>query len=318
MKRTFGVLCAAGIFILLLLFPDAAATSALNGLRVCAKVVIPSLFPFFVAAGLLTETGAVNALAELLSPVCARLFGVSGHGGTAFIIGLSGGYPLGAAFLADKYRKKEISDADADALAVFCNNSGPAFILGAAGSAVFHSTAIGLFLYAVHILAAVLGGIILSERKGGAYEAPLAVSSVSFSKAFTHAVKNAVRSCLSVCGFIGFFTVVTGILDETGLLMAVSAYLARMTGTELGFMRAFFCGLIELGGGITAMSGLPATPLSLALASFILSWGSLSVHFQSLAMLDGIKIRTARYILGRLLIACIAAALALFGAMLFF
>lgn len=44
----------------------------------------------------------------------------------------------------------------------FCNNSGPAFILGAAGTGVFGGARFGLLLYAAHILAALTAGVLLS------------------------------------------------------------------------------------------------------------------------------------------------------------
>ena len=55
------------------------------------------------------------------------------------------------------------------------------------------------------------------------------------------------------------------------------------------------------------MQGLALSPENLALAAFILGWGGVSVHFQTFAMLDGTDIKTARYVIGRFLIAAIAA-----------
>ena len=66
------------------------------------------------------------------------------------------------------------------------------------------------------------------------------------------------------------------------------------------------------------MSGLDIRPLNLALAAFILSWGGLSVHFQTLAMISGTDIKTARYMIGRLMIALIAASLSLLGTSIVF
>ena len=43
-------------------------------------------------------------------------------------------------------------------------------------------------------------------------------------------------------------------------------------------------GALELSAGIGAMAGLPVSPSSLALSSFLLGWGGLCVHFQSLAV----------------------------------
>ncbi len=319
MKRILSVFTALAVFAALLVFPKAASTAAANGLKMCAELIIPSLFPFFVATMLLSELGVTKRLGRIFAPVCERLFKVSGNGGTAFIIGVTAGYPLGAAYIAGMRKKCEISKAEAERLLVFCNNSGPAFIIGAAGIGVFNSTAVGLFLYAVHILSAMAGGIIFAPKQSlQTVENSDDITIPQFSIALTNSVKGSVSACLSVSGFIVAFSILTGILEYSGLFSSLAGSLSAAFGTELHLSRALLCGIFELGNGIGSMSGLSAEPLSLALAAFILGWGGVSVHFQTLAMLDGTDIKTARYIIGRFVIALIAGALALLGAILIF
>ncbi|MBR4952936.1 MAG: hypothetical protein IKZ30_00315, partial [Oscillospiraceae bacterium] len=76
---------------------------------------------------------------------------------------------------------------------------------------------------------------------------------------------------------------------------------------EIAFVRSLLVGILELGSGIGSMSGLLNTPLNLALASFILGFGSLSVHCQTLAVLSGTKIKCARHFVGRILIGLVSA-----------
>lgn len=49
------------------------------------------------------------------------------------------------------------------------------------------------------------------------------------------------------------------------------------------------------------MSGLSPTPLNLALASFILGFGGLSVHCQTISVLEGTNMKCARHFTGRIL-----------------
>ena len=319
MKRLLSVVTALAVFAALLVFPKAASEAALNGLKMCAELIIPSLFPFFVATTLLSELGVTRRLGKALAPVCERLFNVSGNGGTAFIIGITAGYPLGAAYIAGMRKANEISKAEAERLLVFCSNSGPAFIIGAAGIGVFNSTAVGLFLYAVHILSAMAGGIIFAPKRSFKSNGKSAdIDTMPFSIALTSAVKSSVSACLSVSGFIVAFSILTGILEHSGLFSSLAGTLSAALGTQLHWSRTLLCGIIELGNGIGSMSGLAAEPISLALAAFILGWGGVSVHFQTFAMLDDTDIKTARYIIGRFVIALIGSALALLGAVLIF
>ncbi len=319
MKKFVSVACALMLFAALIAFPDTASASAVQGLKMCAGLIIPSLFPFFVATKLISELGLAQWLGKAFAPISRRLFNVSGSGGTAFIIGVTAGYPMGAAYIASLRQKGDISRDEAERLLIFCNNSGPSFIIGAAGVGVFKSSAIGLFLYAVHILAAVLSGIMFAPNGDEKAAEPQVVqASAGFAVAITNAVKASVSACLSICGFIVAFSVLTGILEKTGVFAAAAKLLSAVFGMELLWSNALFCGILELGNGIGAMSGLSASPVDLALAAFILGWGGVSVHFQTLSVLSGTDIKTARYIIGRFIIAIIGSALALLGAAVLF
>lgn len=318
LKKLLYILASVCIFAALLIFPSASAEAAEAGLKMCAHVIIPSLFPFFVATNLLNELGALKLIANALAPIGAKL-GISGHGVSAFIIGVTGGYPLGAAYIARLRAQGLISRDEASRLIVFCNNSGPAFIIGAAGAGAFSSSAAGFFLYAVHILASLIFGIISSPKVPCdiCYEENM-LSCASFSSALTIAVKRSGDSVIGVCAFVVAFSVLNGILDGVGITTAAAGELSYRLGVELSQCRALIAGIFELGNGIGGMAGFVISPPNLALAAFILSWGGLSVHFQTFAMISGTDIKTARYVIGRFLIALTAAALALLGAALIF
>ena len=94
----FAALC--GLFVLIT--ASAQAVQACRaGLRLCAELILPSLFPFFVLSALLAKLGLPALLGERLAPLGRRLFRVSGAGCTALLMGLLGGYPLGAAYIAE-------------------------------------------------------------------------------------------------------------------------------------------------------------------------------------------------------------------------
>ena len=310
-----AVLCC---FSALLLLPEVSAQAAQDAMLLCAQTLIPSLFPFFIAANLLNELGASKLMSNALAPLGARL-GISGHGVSAFIIGVTGGYPLGAAYIARLRSQGLVSRDDASRLIVFCNNSGPAFIIGAAGVGVFSSASAGFFLYAVHILAALIFGVIICPKAPCdiCYDEDI-FSPVSFSAAFTASVKRAADSMIGVCAFVVAFSAINGVLDAMDITRSIAGELSYRLGAELSWCTALLSGILELGNGIGSMTGLAISPINLALAAFILSWGGLSVHFQTFSMIAGTDIKTARYMIGRFLTALIAAALALLGAAVIF
>ena len=322
MKKTHRIpaqsVLALSLLAALLLSSEAAAEGCRASLRVCARLIIPSLFPFFVLSSYCTALGLPGHLGRLLAPFAVRLYGISGAGASALFIGLTGGYPAGAACIADMEKNGTVSAAEAERLLAFCNNSGPAFLVGAVGVGVFRSVRAGLLLYAVHIAAALLTGLFFRRRFHCDAEAPVFLDSAAPAAALTQAVRRSVTAILNVCGFVVSFSVLLAVLNSRGTLTLLCGFLSERLGWALPFSRALIAGLFELGSGVAAMEGLALTPPSFALAALLTGWGGLSVHFQTLSLLTGCKAKGALHLTGRLLSASIGAALAYPAALLFF
>lgn len=319
MKNKIAVICSLGTLAALIFSSAAVLDSCKAALKLCAELIIPSLFPFFVVSIILNRLGLPSIIARASAPAARLLFGVSGAGSSALIMGLMGGYPLGAAYIADMHESGAIDTGEAEQLLGFCNNSGPAFIIGAVGAGVFSSAKVGIFLYLVHISAAILTGIILKSRRVTSSAAkPAAPSPLPFSLALPEAVKQAVTAIINVCGFVVCFSVFVGLLDAHGVFSVLVGFISARTGFELHWVRALLMGILELGSGVGAMRGLYALPINLALAAFILGWGGLSVHFQTLALLAGSNIKGALHFAGRLISASIACVLAYFIGLIIF
>ncbi len=308
LKAYVPALLSAALLAALTAFSPYALDAARRALALCAGVMIPSLFPFFAVSSLLTAYGVPAALGRWLGGPMSRLFRVSGAGAAAFIVGVTGGYPLGAATAAELVRRGELSAGEGTRLICFCNNSGPAFIIGAAGAGVFGSPAWGLLLYAAHVLSALTAGVLLRGGGVGPPSPPApAPPPPELGAALTDAVRRSAEAVISVCGFVVLFMALTGVLDGSGLLPRLTGELALRSGLGLAFCRAGLTGLLELGGGIGAMAGLPPTAANLALCAFLLGWGGLSVQLQTAAVVSGTGIKTARHTAGRLLIGSLSA-----------
>ena len=174
----------------LLLCSQAALESARAGLSLCAQMIVPSLLPFFILSSLLQQLGLPGILGRLLSPVTQKLFGIGGAGASALLLGVTGGYPLGADAVAWLRRSGALTREQAERALAFCNNSGPAFLVGAAGVGVFHSAGYGLLLYGVHVLSAVLVGMLFAPRSGGYLPEPRGqIAAVSLAQALPEAVR---------------------------------------------------------------------------------------------------------------------------------
>ncbi|MBQ7725945.1 MAG: hypothetical protein IJT66_02255, partial [Clostridia bacterium] len=74
----FAVLSAVIFMVLFLLYPDAGRTGAGNGLLLCGRVVIPSLFPFTACMLFLTRRKLFDRM-TFMTPLTNRIFHLSGE-----------------------------------------------------------------------------------------------------------------------------------------------------------------------------------------------------------------------------------------------
>ena len=304
MKKHLSLGGTALLFIALVCFSARAAEGARQGLSLCGNTLAPSLFPFFVLSNLLSALGLPDLLGQKLEPPARRLFRVSGRGAQAFFLGISGGYPLGASVIADLRRNGQISREEAQRLLAFCNNSGPAFILGAAGG-VFASPKAGLLLYGAHVLAALCTGFLFRGKDTTGDEAPRSASEPrSFAAAFPAAVTKALGTTVTVCGYVVLFSALLNLIDLPDGFSPLAG--------------AMLSGFLELGSGIAALRGLPPTPLHLACAALLLGWGGVSVHLQTLGVIADTDITCARHLPGRALCGILAGIFTYLGALLLF
>ena len=310
MKNRLAVIICLCSFAALTLCSAQVIQSCRYAVELCLSLILPSLFPFFVLSVLLNRLGLPGYLGRLLTPLASRLYGVTGAGASALLIGLTGGYPLGAAYIADMERNGAISAREGERLLAFCNNSGPAFIIGAVGAGAFGSGKAGLLLYLCHVLSAMMTGLFFRQKDYCQEIPPLQLDTVYISQALPEAVKQAMGALLNVCGFVMCFTVLVGLLDAGGAFSLLCGQLSAVFGLELQFTHAALTGVLELGSAAGALRGLAPTPLNMALAAGILGWGGISVHFQTLAVLAGSKIKGALHFAGRLISASIGMVLA--------
>ena len=258
------ILAITGVW---LLADDAVKTAVISALTLCARSVIPALFPFMVISSLLLALG----LGELLAPPLGGLmavYGIGSAGSAALVLGLVGGYPTGAAAAARLYRDKLLTREETERLLSFCNNANPAFLIGVLGKGLFGSFRAGLWLWMIHIAAALISGLLVGRTPTGYRRSPAAppaaIRAISLPAAFVTAVQTALRNVLSVCAFVTVFSVLSLPLRSLGSIAA-----------------PLFTGILEL---FSALPLLPDTAVGFVLAAGLSGWGGLSVLSQTAAL----------------------------------
>lgn len=295
--RAAACLALGGVLVLFLAEAGFVRAAAAEALSLCASSVIPALFPFLVVSSLLLSLGLGELLSPMLAGLMEPLFRVDGVGSSALLLGLVGGYPIGAKTAADLYRKGLLSRPEAERLLAFCNNSNPVFLISVLGVGVFGSVRAGVWLWLIHLLSALLTGLLFRNWGGqGRRQAggTTAFQAVSLSAAFVSAVRESLSGMLSVCAFVTFFYV-----------------LARPLASLGGWLGPVLVGLTEL-FSLTPL--LRADRFGFILSSAMAGWGGLSVLCQTAAVLEGSSLRLQSCAAGKavqgLLAGLLAAALA--------
>lgn len=268
---------------------------AAEALALCGRSVVPALFPFLVLSILLVSLGFGELVSPFLAGLMTPLFRLPGCASSALLLGLAGGYPIGAQTAARLYGEGSLTRGEAERLLAFCNNSNPVFLISVLGSGAFGSVRTGVWLWLIHILSALLTGLIFRTAGESASAQHLTrerpFQERSFAAALVEAVKGGLAGILSVCAFVIFFYVLAAPLATVG-----------------GRLGPLLVGLVEL-FSLTPL--LPADGFGFVLAAGCAGWGGLSVLCQTAAVLEGSGLRLRSCLLGKALQGLLSALLAL-------
>ena len=117
-KKRLLSLVGSLITILFLVFDGKTAIyGASKGVTVCIGSVIPSLFPFITISYILNSV--LSGISYKPVRFLFRICGVPSGGESLLILGLSGGYPVGAQAVNDAYRNNYITKTQARRLLAF-------------------------------------------------------------------------------------------------------------------------------------------------------------------------------------------------------
>jgi len=291
-RQMDSCLIVCGLLIWFLADASHIRTAATDALALCATSVIPALFPFLVMSTLLVSLGFGKWIAPYFSGLMTPLFRLPGASSSALILGLVGGYPIGARTAADLYKAGLLTAEEAERLLTFCNNSNPVFLISVLGVGVFGNIRIGIWLWLIHILSSLLTGLSFRSKGSSPLQSCHSLSHQvqSLAAVFVDAVRGSATGMLSICAFVVLFYV----------LASPFAAIDSWVGPVLVGMTELF--------SLTPL--LLPDRFSFILASGCAGWGGLSVFFQTAAVLDGTGLRLLPCLHGKLVQGLLAALLA--------
>jgi len=306
MKKLIGVMC---LFILLCLVNSPLAlTAAKDSLLLWSNSVLPALLPFFIASQILYYAGGAKLLSRGVTPLMKLLF-LPPAGGFALIMSLLCGYPTGSRMCALLYEEKQITSEECGRLSMLCHNAGPVFISGTLATVLLAQPYLALPILCIHLCAALLTALIFCSNVPSvtlsspilyaAHEEPLQPVGQLFGKA----VFSGIQSILLICGYMVFFGIAIRFLLYYG-----APLFTLLPKSIRGEVMALTAGSLEMTQGLSFLAQ-STSPLRLPFICALLSFSGLCIVIQSLALLSSTQIKAGRFILSRLVCACLAFAL---------
>lgn len=280
MRKQYMPAVFAGIGLLILILDTKTALSgAAEGIDICLKTLIPSLFPFLFLSGFLTSSLQGKTI-RILKPI-GKLLRIPQGAESIFLIGLLGGYPVGAQCTAQAVKNGSISRENGKRMLAFCSNAGPAFLFGV-GSRLFSEIWMCWALWGIHIISALLVGFLIPE--GHTKPAKL---TAKITPDPSSALRQSLRTMAMVCGWVVLFRVLLAFCQRWFL------WLLPVWGQLL------FSGLLELANGCCSLAQIEPVGLRFLLCSAFLGFGGLCVTMQTFGVCSDMD--CAWYLPGKLL-----------------
>lgn len=273
------------IVLIVAINPNPYINATLKGITIWAKIVLPSLFAFFIFTKLLMQNKHTLKIFNFLNIPFEKLFKTKKVGGYIFAMSFFSGYPLGANLISEFYNNGTINNKDAHILISYCSTSGPMFIIGSLAGEMFNNSTLGIVILISHFVGAIINGIFyrficekIPENKSLVYNTNNRLKKENLNEI----MYNSIVSCLMVGGYIALCFTILELAFNIGFLSNISLFVSNTFGIKIELIESILKGIIELTNGTVSLigKGIDIKILAILLTGLI-SFGGLSIHLQT-------------------------------------
>ncbi len=296
--RNVSIVIVLALMIVLIIYPERYIASVSSGLQLFIIAVLPALFPFFFFSKILLYLDITAPLEKVLAKPMRKLYNCPPISGYIFVISVLSGYPMGAKLISDCYNQGLINEYQAKNISIFSSTSGPIFILGSVAVSMFHNKTVGFVILISHYIATIVNGLIWVNRKTAekSVNKPPIIHTIEYENILGDSVISSILSVAIVGGYIAIFCMLVDIASDFHIIAFFEKSLLYFK-IPTSITNSLLVSFIEITTGCKKIS-LLHYPLSLKvpLCAGVISFGGLSVTFQSLAFLAGCKIKPSFYL----------------------
>ena len=285
-----SIIIIISLFVLLELFikKKVIYSAILYALNIWAKVLIPSLFPFFIISDILINYNITSYIPRYIKSFLKKLFNISENQITILLLSMISGFPSNARNTRTLYDNNLITLEEANHILMFSHFANPMFILTTIALFFFKNKEIGIILFISHYLSNMILGFLV--RNIGKYNDNIYDNNStfdSFGNIFVKSIKKSIDTILMICGILVVFMMLSNIIITTFNFNVYNAAIIK--------------GIFEITIGIEAICKLNISNIyKCVISSCFLAFGGVSVHVQVLSQITNTKIKYSYFLLGRL------------------
>ena len=317
-----------GFIFIIAINPSPYILASLNGFLIWGKIVLPSLFCFFILTKLLMQFDSTLKIFNFLNKPFEKLFNTPKVGGYIFAMSAISGYPIGAKLISEFYENKVITQEECFRLTTYCSTSGPMFIIGSIASSLFCNIKLGIVIIISHLLGALINGLVFrkftlncvitkkkKDRLKTSYNIITKEAKILNNRNFeknndtltkkidlNEIMLNTITSVLMVGGYIALCFTLLEITVNTGILTPIVKIIDLILPKNLAISEGLVKGIVEVTNGCVyfANKNIPIKTLALVLTGLV-SFGGFSIHLQSQMFLSKCKIKYKFFLLSKIL-----------------
>lgn len=315
-KKNILALVIIVLMVAIILSPGEYIAFVFGGLIIYAKNVLPALFPFIFFTKMLTCLNIAPDISRAFARPTHALFGAPPITSYIMTMGALCGYPIGAKLTNTFYEQGYLTTQDINHILPITNNAGPIFVIGTAGTLLLGNKWYGYVILLCHLIASFILGLIYRQKSSTSTSLAL-VPQKSEQDILSSSMTDSVLSILCVGGYIAIVCVVIKFVDKLGILGGI-CQLGSYIGIPKSLSRGLIVGVLEMTCGITSLSsGALGAVYTIPIATFIVSFGGLCIHLQSMSYLSKCGVKYSRFLLVKLAQALLASIIAIPFAFIF-
>lgn len=272
------------LFVFIFIYSKTVKETIIYGIYIWINNLIPSMFPFLLISKLMIYNNLVFYLNNIFGKYIRILFNVPESSSFAIILSLITGFPTGAIYIKELLNSKLIDIEDANKLIMYTSYSSPIFVISVIGETLLNNKSLGLYIYIIHVITGLFIGLILRGRKGNINKSIFIKNNEL--KTLSDAIKESFETLINILGILLFFLLIISIINIILPNNTIAIILKSILEITTGVINISRCNI--------------NIKLKASIIGFIISFNSLSIHYQIKSIIEDTNIKYSNYLYARI------------------